>query len=381
MAQRIVSQVTTAGYKKIVKPFLFKQQPDNVHRHMVKTAKLVGAIPGVRSLPKLWSYQNKSFLEQNIAGITFRNPVGLSAGMDKEISMARVMRAVGFGFMTGGSVTWGKYKGNDGAWFYRLPKTESLVVNAGLPSEGTECVLERVNKYPISLFTKFPLVVSVAKTNSHQAASDIDAIRDYAVSLALFDSEPNVSALEINISCPNTYGGEPFTTPERLDILLTAVDALELVKPVFIKMPVSVNLTLFRQLIDVAAAHNVTGVTIGNLRKDRNKVNLKDELPDKVAGNLSGAPNREVSTRLVRDTYERHGDKLVIIGVGGVFNAEHAYEKIKAGATLIDMITGVIFEGPQVVGQINASLVDLLKRDGYTHISQAIGADVTKKHS
>ena len=378
MVKRLASNLTRTGYKKVVKPVLFKQKPDSVHKQMIKMAKFVGAVPGVRSLPKVWGYQNKTFLEQTVAGVTFRNPVGLSAGMDKAIETPRVMRAVGFGFMTGGSVTWGKYKGNDGAWFYRLPNTNSLVVNAGLPSEGTERVLERVNKYPKAVFDRFPLVVSVAKTNSREAASDMDAIRDYAVSLALFDSERNVGALEINISCPNTFGGEPFTTPERLDMLLTAVDALELAKPVFIKMPISADMKVFKKLIDVVAKHDVAGVTIGNLRKDRENVELKDDLPKEVKGNLSGEPNREISTKLVHDTYKRYGDKLVIIGVGGIFTAEHAYEKIKAGATLVEMITGVIFEGPQVIGEINTGLVELLKRDGYSNISEAFGADHKK---
>lgn len=302
MVKRLASNLTRTGYKKVVKPVLFKQKPDSVHKQMIKMAKFVGAVPGVRSLPKVWGYQNKTFLEQTVAGVTFRNPVGLSAGMDKAIETPRVMRAVGFGFMTGGSVTWGKYKGNDGAWFYRLPNTNSLVVNAGLPSEGTERVLERVNKYPKAVFDRFPLVVSVAKTNSREAASDMDAIRDYVVSLALFDSERNVGALEINISCPNTFGGEPFTTPERLDMLLTAVDALELAKPVFIKVPISADMKVFKKLIDVVAKHDVAGVTIGNLRKDRENVELKDDLPKEVKGNLSGEPNREISTKLVHDT-------------------------------------------------------------------------------
>lgn len=379
MIKKLANNITRAGYKQVIKPVLFKQKPDSVHKQMIRMAKFVGAVPGVRNLPRLWGYQNRDFLKQTVAGMTFRNPVGLSAGLDKGIETPRVMRAVGFGFMTGGSVTWGQYKGNEGAWFYRLPNTDSLVVNAGLPSEGTERVLARVNKYPKAVFNNFPLVVSVAKTNSREAASDMDAIRDYAVSLALFDGENNVGALEINISCPNTYGGEPFTTPERLDMLLTAVDALELVKPVFIKMPISVDMKTFRQLIDVAAEHTVAGVTIGNLRKDRENVELKDELPKSVKGNLSGAPNRDISTKLVRDTYKRYGDRLIIIGVGGIFNAEHAYEKIKAGATLVEMITGVIFEGPQIVGEINTELVELLRRDGYTNVSEAIGADVKNK--
>lgn len=375
---KAVRKVTQKGYKHVVKPVLFKRKPDSVHKHMIKMAKLVGNVPGVRSLPKLWSYQNEKYLEQTVGGLLIRNPVGLSAGFDKGIETPRIMRAVGFGFMTGGSVTWGQYKGNEGDWFFRLPKTQSLVVNAGLPSEGTEVIVHRVSKYPGAVFHKFPLFVSVAKTNSERTANDTDGIRDYAASMAMFDAEPNVAAMEINISCPNAFGGEDFTTPERLEALLGTVDALALAKPIFIKMPISLSKEQFLALTDVAAAHRITGLTIGNLRKDRQNVQLKDELPQGVKGNLSGAPNREISTDLVRETYRRHGKKMILIGVGGIFTAEHAYEKIRAGATLTEMITGVIFEGPQVVGEINAGLVELLKRDGYSNISEAIGVDADK---
>lgn len=375
---KVVRQVTQKGYKHVIKPALFMRKPDSVHKQMIKMAKFVGGVPGVRSLPKLWSYQNDKYLEQTVAGMMVRNPVGLSAGFDKGIETPRIMRAVGFGFMTGGSVTWGQYKGNEGDWFYRLPKSQSLVVHAGLPSEGTEIVVGRVAKYPESVFRKFPLVVSIAKTNSERAANDVDGIRDYAASLAMFDAESNVGAMEINISCPNAFGGEDFATPKRLDMLLSTVDALSLAKPIFIKMPISIPKKQFLALTDVAATHNITGLTIGNLRKDRDNVELKDELPATVKGNLSGAPNRDVSTELVRETYRRHGDKFILIGVGGIFTAEHAYEKIRAGATLLGMVTGVIFEGPQVVGEINAGLVALLKRDGYANISEAIGVDAEK---
>lgn len=375
---KTVRNITRHAYQKVLKPVLFLQHPDSVHKHMVKTAKFVGQVPGVRALPKLWSYQNAAYLEQTIAGVVYRNPVGLSAGFDKGIEMSPMMRSVGFGFMTGGSVTWGHYAGNGGAWFYRLPNTKSIVVNAGLPSEGTEIVATRVARYARRLFRRFPLVVSVAKTNSKHTAEVVDGIRDYAASLAMFDSEPNVSALEINISCPNAFGGEDFTTPDRLEVLLRTVDSLMLEKPVYIKMPISVPREQFLALTDTAAAHHITGLTIGNLRKDRQNVDLKDDLPDSVQGNLSGAPNRDISTELIRATYRRHPSRFVLVGVGGVFTAAHAYEKIRAGANLVGMVTGVIFEGPQVVGEINHGLVQLLKRDGYMNISEAIGVDAKK---
>lgn len=179
--------------------------------------------------------------------------------------------------------------------------------------------------------------------------------------------------LEINISCPNTFGGEPFTDAKRLEKLLHATDKLELQKPVFIKMPINLPLGEFDALLRVITKHSVAGVTIGNLHKDRRAVDVKDVLPDEVKGNLSGAPTKEVTTALIRRTYKQYGDTLVIIGVGGIFSAEDAYEKIQAGASLVALITGMIFEGPQLAGDINQQLVRLMVRDGYTNIAQAIG--------
>ncbi len=371
--KRVIRLASHGLYVHVLKPILFRYQPDGVHYGMVKLTKFVQRIPGIRLLPHVWRYKNDAMLSQTIAGIEFNNPVGLSAGFDKEISMPRMIKTVGFGWMTGGSVTWGQYKGNDGAWFYRLPKTKSLVVNAGLPSEGTEVVAQRVTSYSEKLFADFPLSVSVAKTNTKECANDKTAIADYCESLAVFDSLGQVTMLEINISCPNTFGGEPFTDAKRLEKLLHATDKLELQKPVFIKMPINLPLGEFDALLRVITKHSVAGVTIGNLHKDRRAVDVKDVLPDEVKGNLSGAPTKEVTTALIRRTYKQYGDKLVIIGVGGIFSAEDAYEKIQAGASLVALITGMIFEGPQLAGSINQQLVRLMVRDGYTNIAQAIG--------
>lgn len=371
---RLVRSVTRFGYQKLAKPLLFKRNPDEVHADLVKTAKRTQNLPGVRALPRLWAYNNPS-LETKVAGVMFRNPVGLSAGFDKTIEMPTTMKNVGFGWMTGGSVTLGVYKGNKRPWFYRLPNTKSIVVNAGLPSEGTPVVAGRVASYNTAFFQDFPLNVSIAKTNSRECATDEAAIQDYCESLAEFDVLPQVRMLEINISCPNTFGGEPFTTPSRLEKLLAAVDDLGLKKPVFIKMPISLPLASFDKLLVVVARHTIAGVCVGNLLKDRKKADLKDTLPADVKGNLSGKPNRQLTTELVRRTYKKYGDKLIIIGIGGVMSAEDAYEKIKAGASLVALVTGLMFEGPQIVGEINHGLARLLRRDGYANIAEAVGVD------
>lgn len=372
MLRRLVRAVSGFGYRNVVKPILFRYQPDAVHKGLVATARRVQAAPVVRQLPKLWAVRN-SMLETEVAGVHYKNPVGLSAGFDKRIEMAPLMKSVGFGWMTGGSVTLGQYAGNEGHWYFRLPKTKSIVVNAGLPSEGMPVVAERIQSYDDQLFRNFLLNVSVAKTNSKKTVSDAQAIKDYTSSLEVFDGLKQVAMLEINISCPNTFGGEPFTTPARLEALLAATDKLKLQKPVYIKMPINLSDKDFDELVDVIVAHRVAGVAIGNLHKDRQTAQLLDELPDDIKGNLSGVPTRQVTTKLIARTYKRYGDKLSIIGIGGIMSAEDAYEKIRAGASLVALVSGLMFEGPQVVGDINAGLVKLLKRDGYVSVADAVG--------
>jgi dihydroorotate dehydrogenase (fumarate) len=248
-------------------------------------------------------------------------------------------------------------------------------VYAGLGNEGAEVIVRRLKEYPTATFQDFPLNISVAKTNSPEACSDDDAISDYIASLRIIQKNQVGSMITLNISCPNTYGGEPFTTPDRLEWLLAEVDKLYLTQPVFIKMPSHLPWPAFAGLLKVASCHQVAGVTISNLAKDRGQAKLMDSLPDSVKGNLSGKPTWELSNHLIRETYRQYGKRFTIIGVGGIFSVEDAYTKIKLGASLVELITGLIFEGPQLIGQINEGLVQLLKGDGYEHISQAIGAD------
>lgn len=371
---RLASSFAAFTYAHAIKPLLFRCQPDTVHAQLLRLSHLRQKISFTSTyINALWAYHNNVALGQNLHTINFPNPVGLAAGFDKNIELAPTMKAVGFGFMTGGSVTFHECNGNPRPWFYRLPKQKSLVVNVGLANEGTQAVMDRLRTCGKSQFEQFPLVVSVAKTNSPEACDDPSAIADYIGSLSLLQNQPQVSAIEINISCPNAYGGEPFTDPLRLEQLLVAVDALNIVKPVWVKMPIDLAWPEFDALLQVIVTHRVQGVTIGNLQKNRGEIPPQD-LPNEVKGNLSGLPTQAPSDELIRRTYADYGERLTIIGVGGVFSAQDAYRKICLGANLVELITGMIYEGPQLIGQINCELVELLKRDNFANISEAVGS-------
>ncbi len=377
MTKRLLRTVTHVGYVNVAKPILFRFSPDKVHHSILRAGRIVQNAPLLKSAPRLWSYRSKK-LQQTLAGVVFDNSIGLAAGFDKNIEVLPLLESVGFGFMTGGSVTARACEGNPRPWFYRLPAEKSLVVHAGLPNEGVEQIAARIESYSPRLLKQFPLIVSVAKTNDETSAKESEAIDDYCTSLTRLEKVHGIAMYEINISCPNTFGGEPFTTPERLERLLDRIDALSASRPIVIKMPISLEWLATRSLLQVIAQHNVQGVTIGNLQKDRSSLSAESDLSDTVPGGLSGLPTQQRSTEYIARTYKEFGDKLFIIGVGGVFTAEDAYEKIRAGASLVGLITGMIFEGPQVVGTINNSLVELLHRDGYRHVRNAIGADVAR---
>ncbi len=366
----VIRSTTRGLYKHAVKPLLFRRHPDDVHGDLITLAKITQRIPLVNVMSGIWAYRSPR-LRQTLWNMPFDNPLGLAAGLDKNVDMLPTMRRVGFGWMTGGSVTALPCLGNKKPWFQRLPDQQSLIIHAGLPNEGVQRIATRL----AGQTGEYPLCISVAKTNIPETADDEGAIADYVAGFRAVKDLPSVRLLELNISCPNTHGGEPFTTPDRLDALLSAIDALELTKPLLIKMPIDKAWPELSGLLDVITRHNVQGVTIGNLRKDRAGLDIHEPA---IPGGLSGMPTRDISTQLIRQTYQYYGDKLTIVGVGGIFSSEDAYAKIRAGASLLGMITGLIYEGPQTVGEINAGLAALLERDGLANIADAIGLDAKK---
>lgn len=376
MIRYILWKIIRFFYINIGKPLLFLVSPDTAHSSMIKFTSTIGHVPAFRWFVRIiFKKRRDERLVQNYHGIEFDSPVGLAAGFDKNGEVVPIISLLGFGFGTVGSVTAKKCAGNPRPWFYRLSKTKSLVVNAGLANDGSKVIINRIKNYDLKSIHGFPVVLSVAKTNSQKVVSIKEGIDDYVSTVKLAKNELHIKMIELNISCPNAYGGEPFTTPERLNSLLKAIDIVNLEKPVFIKMPVDLEWNDFKKLLDVIIKHKVAGVTIANLAKDRKKVDLKDDLPSSVRGNLSGKPTWNLSNELIRRTYLTYGNKLTIIGVGGIFSAEDAYAKIRLGASLVEVITGVIFCGPQLAAEINDDLVYYLENDGFTNINQAIGID------
>ncbi len=359
------------AYQHFLKPLLFRIEPERVHTTFLRLGKLLGEHGVTRQLVVGLCYYSHPVLEQEILRLTFKNPVGLSAGFDKDADLVRILPAVGFGYAELGSVTSKSYEGNPPPRLYRLPESRGLVVNYGLKNLGADEVIDKLkNVLPVDMVTG----ISVAKTNSSETVSDEDGIADYCRCLEKLCTADVGDFYTINISCPNTFGGEPFTTPDKLNKLLEHIVQVECKKPLFVKMPVDLAWDEFKELLDVIVDYGVDGVVIGNLTKNRESELILDEIPENIKGGISGVPTRELSNNLIEKTYQAYGERLVIVGVGGIFTAEDAYEKIKCGASLVQLITGMVYCGPQAIGQINEGLVKLLRADGYKDISEAVGA-------
>jgi dihydroorotate dehydrogenase subfamily 2 len=367
----IFRALTHPLYKAIAKPIFFRRDPEDVHDHMTKLGAFLGHHAITRALTRFtFSYQDPR-LTQTIHGVTFPNPVGLAAGFDKNAELVDIMGSVGFGWVEIGSVTGEPCPGNAKPRLWRLPKSQSLVVYYGLKNDGAESLAKKL----LGRAFDIPVGVSVAKTNSPDACTTEAGVADYTKAFRLM--EPVAKHMTVNISCPNTFGGEPFADPVRLELLLTELDRIPTEKPVFLKLPADISLPELDALVAVAAKHRVHGLISSNLTKDRKNPNIKDaNVPDKggMSGKLSEPNANKQLEHLARTTQKR----FILVGVGGIFSAEDAYKKIRLGASLVQLITGMIFEGPQLIGDINAGLVKLLERDGFKNISEAIGADIKR---
>jgi dihydroorotate dehydrogenase subfamily 2 len=357
-------------YRNILKPLLFLFDPTLVHLGMTSFGEGLGSWGFIRAISKwLLVYRDKS-LQQELLDIKFANPIGLSAGFDYEAKLTQILPSIGFGFQSIGTITNNAYEGNPPPMLGRLPKSKSLMVNKGYKNEGAKAVIKKLKG------RRFDGVVgiSIGRTNG-KLMTQAEAVKDIVEAFTKFEkANLNNKYYELNISCPNLIGSVTFYPPKELEQLLKAVDKVKLSKPLLIKMPIEKTDKEVKEMLQVIVKHNVRGVIFGNLQKNRQDPSLD---PNEVAkfpkGNFSGKPTEKRSDELIKFAYKTVGKKLLIVGCGGVFSAEDAYRKIKLGASLIQLITGMIYEGPQMMAEINLDLVEFLRRDGYRNVSEAVG--------
>lgn len=352
-------------YRHALKPLFFRCDPEWVHDRALLVGRALGRFAVTRAAVRfLLAYEHPS-LEQTVLGIRFPNPIGLTAGFDKNAELTDILPCVGFGFAEVGSVTGEPCEGNPKPRLWRLPKSRGLLVWFGLKNDGADAIAARLRGRTFAI----PVGISVAKTNDACRADTERGIDDYAKAFAAL---ADVGAyVTVNVSCPNAFGGEPFTDPERLERLLARLDGIPTDRPVFVKLPVDLPFDAVDALVAVCDRHRVHGFVASNLTKRRDRPGVDPtEVQGREHGGISGKPTFDASNDLITHLYEVAGRRYVIVASGGVFTAEDAYEKLRRGASLVQLATGMIFEGPQLIGEINRGLVSRMRRDGFASVSE-----------
>ena len=364
---------------QLLRPLLFRMDAERAHATSLGVAEALQrvALPLVRGR---YQFEDER-LKQRLWGKTFPNPVGLAAGADKNARLVPFWEAVGFGFVEVGSVSAQPATGNPKPRAFRLPEDRALINRLGLNNDGAEAVAERLEQGRSD--RSRPLGINLAKTHD-PGVMGAAALEDYRTSFRALVSEADYVTL--NVSCPNTADGRTFEDPEALDELLGVItseqEAPGLAVPILVKLspPLSDQVlfdTQLEEILAVAESRGVDGFIASNTAPDRQGLRTSQERLWEIGeGGLSGQPLEARSTRLVRYLYQATDGEIPIIGVGGVHDAESAYAKIRAGASLVQLYTALIYEGPALVREIKEGLVERLSEDGYASVAGAVGADV-----
>jgi dihydroorotate dehydrogenase len=371
-SRSLIAGFVGASYRRLVRPVLFLQDPEKIHDRTLKFAVFFGKVAPLRWFTKRTLSYSSPKLEQTILGINFSNPVGLAAGFDKNAQLTDIIPALGFGFIEVGSITAKAGPGNVPPRLVRLKKSKAILVNYGLNNDGAKAISNRLRGKRFAT----PVGTSIAKTNAKETRTDITGVADYVKGFKEFT---DIGAYyTINVSCPNAYGGQPFHDGKRLNKLLKKLDKIESSKPRLIKISPDLSHSEIDDILEVIKLHKVDGLICSNLTKKRGNPKISEtDVPE--WGGISGKVVEDLANDLIAYVYKKTKGNYVIIGCGGIFSAEDAYKKIRLGASLVQLITGMIYEGPQLAGQINRGLVKLLERDGFSNISEAVGTDIKTK--
>ncbi len=370
-ALRIRNAIIGVSYRQVLKRIFFLVDPEKIHDRIIGAGAFLGSNTITRIITAAAFRCSDKRLEQEILGIKFRNPVGLAAGFDKNAELAQILPSIGFGFAEVGTITGEPCQGNPKPRLWRLKKSRGLLVNYGLKNDGCRKISEKLRGKSF----RIPIGTNIGKTNSQETTSLEAGIKDYAKAYRALADIGSYST--INISCPNAFGGEPFTSEGNLDRLLERIGEIRSKKPVFIKISPDLSRKQIDGILKAAAKRKVAGFICTNLTKNRRNNRIVDKL-DSKAGGISGKPAEGLSNESIRYIYSKTKGRFIIIGCGGIFSAEDAYKKIKLGASLVQLITGMIFNGPQLISSINLGLVKLLERDGFKNVSEAVGKESRK---
>lgn len=337
---------------ELIKPLLFKFDPENIHHVVTGGLRRANRIWGVKSLLKnLYQFEDKR-LEREVMGLKFKNPVGLAAGFDKNATLIEDFAEFGFGFIEIGTVTPLPQPGNEKPRMFRLPQDQGLINRMGFNNQGVDVVAARLKQVD-----RKGLIIG-GNIGKNKITPNEDAVSDYIKCFdRLFDV---VDYFVVNVSSPNTPGLRELQEKEPLKHILNTLQQRNLrdgkSKPILLKIAPDLTDSQLDDIIEIVAETKIAGVIATNTTLSRENLNSSSNLKNQ-SGGLSGKPLSERSTEVIRYLSEKSNKSFVIIGVGGIHSAEDALEKIKAGASLVQIYTGFIYEGPALIKRILKGLL------------------------
>lgn len=342
-------------YKNLFRPLFFKIDAERVHHLVFKWLKVVSKIPGTkRLLDSVFSVKD-SRLQRQLLGLNFENPVGLAAGFDKDAKLIDELSCLGFGFIEIGTLTPQPQPGNEKPRLFRLPADHALINRMGFNNGGVAAAVERLKN-------RKSTVIVGGNIGKNKVTPNENAANDYALCIEAL--HPYVDYFVVNVSSPNTPGLRELQEKEPLKKLLADVKTLTLSKvnpkPVLLKIAPDLTNTQLDDIVSILIETKTDGVIATNTTISREGLTTSKQQLEAIGnGGLSGKPVADRSNEVIRYLREKLGKAYPIIGVGGIMTAEDAVEKIKAGADLVQIYTGFIYEGPGFVKQINRSLLNV----------------------
>lgn len=339
-------------YKSLIRPLFFRIDPEKIHHIVFKGLRAVGSIPGGRALLRLFFDYHTPSLERKLLGLTFRNPVGLAAGFDKDARLIDELACLGFGFIEIGTLTPKGQPGNDKPRMFRLPADGALINRMGFNNEGVTHAVERLKK-------RSSKVIVGGNIGKNKITPNEQAVNDYAICFeALY---PYVDYFVVNVSSPNTPGLRELQEKEPLRNLLNYVINLSRAKatykPVLLKIAPDLTDPQLDDIVNILRETRTDGIIATNTTISRAGLNTPKATIDAIgAGGLSGGPLTERATTVVRYLREKLGKQYPIIAAGGIMSPADAQARLAAGADLVQVYTGFIYEGPGFARQINKAI-------------------------
>jgi len=342
----------------IFRPFLFNLDPETAHDLAIKSLKF-NFLPN-----QIFDVEDEEILKVKILGKSFPNPIGLAAGFDKSAEVYNSLFKFGFGFIEVGTITPLKQLGNSKPRVFRLVEDFAMINRLGFNNDGIDVVKERIK----SKQNRGILGINIGPNKNTK-----DQKNDFCLGLKNFFNKADY--ITINISSPNTQGLRNFHNEEKLDDLLKSLNKIKQENktkiPLLLKVSPDIEDSHISEISDIAIKNDISAIILTNT-SNSNRDNLISEMK-KEKGGLSGEPLQQISTNMIKKFYKQLKGKIPIIGVGGISSGKSAYEKIIAGASLLQLYTGFVYKGPMIVKNIKKELIQILKDEGISSIEEVIG--------